>query len=122
DRDLIAVYFRLSDFSGFQDSLYGMARSNEQDKQRARTMFEYFKRFKGGPEDPPVPEPGAIVLVELACGADGMNRNHLVPGKPEWWWHVTRFRGFVLGSVEILDGSPEVVHLYHIGIGGIGFW
>src|SRR5881296_1851959 len=126
--DCGTAYFLVSDFSGFRASSYVLPLSNEQDKQQARALLEYVKRFKNTPGEPfSPPEPGAIVLARIAWGADGMNRNHLVPGKPEWWWHVTDFLGFTRASVEILDGSPEVVHLYHFRngydhTGGIGFW
>jgi hypothetical protein len=122
--DCGTVYFLVSDFlPGGRASSYVLGLSNEQDKQHARALIQYVKGWKNTPEEPfQPPEPGAIVLAEVGWSADGMNRNHLVPGKPEWWWHVTRFLGFTPASVEIADGSPEVVHLYHIAIGGIGFW
>lgn len=121
--DCGTVYFLVSDFSDFRPSSYVLPLWKEQDKQHARALIECVKRFKNTPGEPfTVPEPGSIVLAGIAWGADGMNRNHLVPDKPEWWWHVTDFLGFVPASVEIMDGAPETVHLYHIGIGRIGFW
>src|SRR5947207_540847 len=35
----------------------------------------------------------SIVFAGIAPGADGINRNPLAPGLPQWSWHVTDFRG-----------------------------
>jgi hypothetical protein len=51
----------------------------------------------------------SIAVAEIAAGADGINRDHLAPGKPEWSWHVTRFVEFADFTIEICDGSPALV-------------
>src|SRR5438552_3533260 len=103
--DCATVYFLVTDQWGRRAcftsySSYVLPLSNEKDKQDARTLIEQVKRYKNTPDDPFPSEPGAIVLAEIAWGADGMNRNHLVPDKPEWWWHVTRFIGFTPATIE----------------------
>ena len=35
-----------------------------------------------------------IVHAGIAPGPDGINRDHLAPGKPEWSWHISEFIGF----------------------------
>src|SRR5438128_2002058 len=50
-----------------------------------------------------------IAIARITAGADGINRNHVVPGKPAWTWHVTEFIQFSEGGVELLDGSPSLV-------------
>jgi len=52
---------------------------------------------------------GVIVGARIAAGADGVNRDLLAPGAPEWSWHVTEFVQFAEGAAEILDGSPAAV-------------
>jgi hypothetical protein len=70
---------------------------------------------------------GAIAVAEIAPGADGLNRDWLAPGKPQWSWHVTRFDGFADATVEILDGNPSMVEedvdfWIQNTNGFIGFW
>jgi len=50
-----------------------------------------------------------IVVAEIASGADGINRDYLKDGAPEWSWHVTNFQGFAGFVAEILDGGPTLV-------------
>jgi MYXO-CTERM domain-containing protein len=50
-----------------------------------------------------------IVMAEIAAGADGINRNALEPGMPEWSWHIVGEVTFVGASIEILDGWPTFV-------------
>ena len=70
---------------------------------------------------------GAIAVAEIAAGADGINRNDLASGMPEWSWHVTGFAGFADFTAEILDGWPGEVDrdvpgwIQNTG-GRIGFW
>jgi hypothetical protein len=130
--DCGTVYFLVSDQWGVRKdatsySSFVLPLSNEQDKQDARTLIDQVQRFKNTPDDPFPNEPGSIVVAELAWGTDGMNRNHLVPGKPEWPWHVSNFVVFTPGAPEIFDGSPEIAHLVHFPAGFddpgvIGFW
>jgi hypothetical protein len=68
-----------------------------------------------------------IVHARIAAGADGVNRDYLAPGAPEWSWHVTDFLDFADLTVEILDGWPGYVEgdvpgwIANTG-GEIGFW
>lgn len=50
-----------------------------------------------------------IVVADLAWGADGVNRDYLAKGPPEWNWHVVEFLGFAEVTIEILDGTPAQV-------------
>lgn len=50
-----------------------------------------------------------IVVAKIEAGADGINRDWLAPGNPEWSWHVTEFQNFAAGTIEILDGYPTLV-------------
>jgi hypothetical protein len=54
-------------------------------------------------------ELASIAVARIAEGADGINRNHLAPGKPEWSWHVTSFVEFAENTIEICDGTPTQV-------------
>jgi hypothetical protein len=75
-------------------------------------------------------EPGtlaSIAVAHIAAGADGVNRDWLAPGRPEWSWHVTEFDGFYDFTAEVLDGWPTFVEqdvpgwIANTG-GQIGFW
>src|SRR5438132_12753728 len=50
-----------------------------------------------------------IVVARIAAGKDGINRDYLAPGCPEWSWHVTEFVRFADYTIETLDGSPSYV-------------
>lgn len=72
-----------------------------------------------------------IVLARIAPGADGINRNHTVPGNPNpppvWSWHVTDCLGFADLSAEIFDGWPTFIESdvpgWMANTGGmVGFW
>ncbi len=47
-----------------------------------------------------------IVSATVTVGSDGINRDMLAPGSPEWSWHVTEFHGFVEAAIELCDGTP----------------
>jgi hypothetical protein len=51
----------------------------------------------------------AIVVAQIAKGANGINRNYLASGSPAWSWHLTEFIGFADFTTEILDGWPTYV-------------
>ncbi len=70
---------------------------------------------------------GAIVVAEIAVGADGINRDFRAPGTLVWSWHVSEFVGFSDITTEILDGWPSFVESdvqgWFANTGGlIGFW
>jgi len=48
-----------------------------------------------------------IVSAFVTAGADGINRDMLAPGTPEWSWHVSQFNGFVETAIELCDGKPS---------------
>lgn len=50
----------------------------------------------------------AIVNATIVAGSDGVNRNLLAAGAPEWSWHVAEFHGFSATVVEFCDGSPTL--------------
>jgi len=70
---------------------------------------------------------GSIAIAQIAGGSDGINRDALTPGEPQWNWHVTAFDGFADTTVEILDGWPGDVAKDVPGWiantnGRVGFW
>lgn len=68
-----------------------------------------------------------LIVANIACSADGINRNFLSPSKNQWLWHITQFIGFADSTAEILDGNPTMVNndcmwwMNNTG-GQIGFW
>lgn len=76
----------------------------------------------------PSQTPGApIVVANIAAGPDGINRNYLADGQPEWSWHVTGPVNFADNTIEILDGWPTFVEQDVEGWlantnSAIGFW
>ncbi len=57
----------------------------------------------------PGPGRGAIAVANIAAGTDGINRDWLAPGAPEWSWHVTQFLEFAEVTIEVCDGWPAFV-------------
>lgn len=49
-----------------------------------------------------------IVHAVIAAGSDGINRDMLAEGTPEWSWHVVKFMGFSDLAIELCDGSPTL--------------
>jgi len=47
-----------------------------------------------------------MAVAEIDKGADGINRDLLAPGAPEWSWHVSGFADY---AIEILGGRPSFV-------------
>ena len=64
-----------------------------------------------------------IVNALIASGSDGINRDVLAPGMPEWSWHVSEFLEFAENTVEICDGCPTGIE-QHLDMwnGQICFW
>jgi|SRR5947207_830602 len=51
-----------------------------------------------------------IPVMKIAAGADGINRNHLAVGAPQWSWHVTELIAFAEGTVgSTFDTYPAAV-------------
>ena len=65
---------------------------------------------------------GSIPVVEVAAGADGVNRDPGAPGEPIWGWHVTDFQGFAEVAIELCDGWPGLIesdpHAFVANTGG----
>jgi len=113
------VYFLVTEFPGqevHQDS-YVLPLEDAADIAHARDLIAR------GPA-----EAGAsIAVAQIAEGSDGINRNVIASGEPQWNWHVTGFEGFADTTVEILDGWPgdvakEVPAWIANTNGMIGFW
>lgn len=68
-----------------------------------------------------------IVVAKISPGADGINRDHLAVGAPEWNWHVSDVEGFADFTIELIDANPTYVRqnlsewIDDTG-GSIGFW
>lgn len=68
-----------------------------------------------------------LVVAQVACGGDGINRDLLSPTRRAWNWHVTAFENFADLTAEVLDGRPSDLltdcdgWLANSG-GRIGFW
>ncbi len=68
-----------------------------------------------------------IVVADIACGSDCINRDYFKSNKYPWWWHVTDFNSFADTTEESLDGWPGLVDDncgWWVGYTGgrIGFW
>ena len=110
------VYFLVADPTpGFNDS-YVLPLTDANDIAHARDLIAY---------GPGIGQP--IVMANIACGMNNINRDYLADGKPNWAWHVTSFINFADISAEIYDGYPGGVHsdcqwwINNTG-GKIGFW
>ena len=94
------VYFLVTELPGqeFHHDSYVVPIDSSADIAHARDLIT-----RGG-------DAGAtIVNASIEAGADGINRDYLKPGKPQWNWHVSHFDGFADFSIEILDGWPGEV-------------
>lgn len=102
---------------GIHRDSYVLPLENPAAIQHARDLIAFGPGVAGAP----------IVVAHIAAGADGINRDLLAPGDPEWSWHVTQFEGFADFTIEILDGWPGYVEqdvdgwIANTG-GRIGFW
>lgn len=68
-----------------------------------------------------------IVIAQIICASDCINRDYLDPNKYFWSWHVMQFVSFVNTTGVILDGWPGLVEddcaEWVADTGGlIGFW
>jgi hypothetical protein len=95
------VYFLVGEWPGqeiYGDS-YVVPIEDPVDIQHARDLIALGPEVAGDP----------IVVAAIEAGADGINRDWLAAGAPEWSWHVTEFQSFAFGTIEILDGYPTLV-------------
>jgi hypothetical protein len=113
------TYFEVAEPAGratHHDS-YVLPLTRPDDIRHARDLIARGPEVAGAP----------IVFAGIAPGADGINRNLLAPGQPEWSWHVTDFKGFGDLGIELLDGWPTYVQ-EHLSQwitetrGEVGFW
>ena len=116
--DVLFLVTELPGYELFYDS-FVLPLSEPDDIAYARGLIEYGPGSEG--------YEATIVGAWIAAGADGINRDYLAPGAPEWSWHVTEFEAFAEGTVEILDGWPGFVEMdpeaWIQNTGGlIGFW
>ena len=113
------VYFLVTEFPGqavHHDS-YVLPLEDPADIAHARDLIA-----RG-----PTAAAASIAVVQIAAGGDGINRDELAPGKPQWSWHVTGFDGFADIAAEVLDGWPSFVEQDVNGWiantnGRVGFW
>jgi hypothetical protein len=52
-----------------------------------------------------------IVVASVTKGADGINRDMLASGEPEWSWHVSQFHAFASAAIELCDGTPTMTEV-----------
>lgn len=93
------ILFLVADPDSVLHDSYVLPLSDPVDVEAARTLI-----LEG-----PQPGLGSIAVAWIAAGADGINRDHLAPGKREWSWHVTSFQEFAQNTIELCDGSPTLV-------------
>lgn len=110
------TYFLVADFDpNFRTDSYVLPLTEPNDIAHARDLIA---------NGPGVGTP--LVVADIVCGADGINRNFLSPSKNQWLWHITQFTGFADMTIEILDGSPTMVNndctWWMTNTGKIGFW
>lgn len=108
------VYFLVAETETTHGDSYVLPLSDVDDIAHARELIN-------GSEDEP------IVVAEIECGADCINRDYLDAGKRGWSWHITDFIEFADVTIEILDGWPGLVENDCQGwvantAGLIGFW
>ena len=70
---------------------------------------------------------GSIAILDIAAGADGLNRDVRRAGAPLWSWHVTAFHGFADFAIELCDGWPGFIEQDVAGFiantsGQVCFW
>jgi len=51
-----------------------------------------------------------IVVATISTEPDGINRDMLAPGQPEWSWHVKEFHAFADAAIELCDGNPTMTN------------
>src|SRR6266566_1844576 len=82
------VYFLVGERSIYHKDSYVLPLTRPEDVTEARRLLREVSIDQR-------PSVGA----RLAPGSDGINRDHLAVGAPQWSWHVAEFTGFfVLGT------------------------
>jgi hypothetical protein len=110
------IYFLVAETTPAHNDSYVLPLTDADDIAHARDLIQL---------GPAAGDP--IVVAQIACGADGINRDYLAFTKPASWWYVSNFLNFAESTIEILDGWPGVVArdcqswIANTG-GSIGFW
>jgi hypothetical protein len=110
------VYFLVADFNpAYRTDCYVLPLTESNDIAHARDLIT---------NGPGVGQP--LVVANIACGADNINRNFYSPSMNAWNWHITSFSGFADMTIEILDGNPTFINKNCLTAGttmsAIGFW
>jgi hypothetical protein len=90
------IYFLLTERGLFKQNFDSFALPLDRPEDIA-----YARQIIANPTDPNLHK---LVLVRVAAGGDGINRNYVVAGAPPWSWHVSQFIGFSDGTVN--DTGP----------------
>ena len=53
-----------------------------------------------------------FALVRIAAGRDGINRDYLAPGAPQWSWHVVEFIDFAEAVGESIMTTPSFIETH----------
>lgn len=91
------IYFLVAEIAPAQNHSYVLPLSEPNNIAHARDLIKY--GTSAGPHN---------IVAQIACGADGINRNFVARSKPLWAWHVTNFVEFN-NLVTIFNGSPAIV-------------
>lgn len=86
----------------FRNESYVLPLSREEDIQHARYLIRQGPLARYHSDRP-------AAVATIAPGSNGINRNYLVAGFPEWSWHVTEFGGFGDAVGATIDGNPQNV-------------
>ncbi|MBN2020145.1 MAG: hypothetical protein JW749_07970 [Sedimentisphaerales bacterium] len=108
------IYFLVAETNPFNGDSYVLPLTEPNDIAHARDLIAY---------GPSIGQ--KIVVANIACNPDGINRDYYNPTHQTWSWHVTEFVSFAGITAEILDGWPGLVEsdcLGWSGNGRIGFW
>jgi hypothetical protein len=108
------VYFLVGEIQLAWNESYVLALSDPNDIAHARELID-------GSGD------RRLVVAQIECSSDCINRNYLNACKRAWSWRVTDFVGFADITIEILDGWAGLVEKdcewWVTNTGGyIGFW
>lgn len=113
------VYFEVAERAevAAHHDAYVLPLSNPEHIQHARDLI------REGPDQ----AGEAIVFARIAAGSDGINRNLLAEGQPEWSWHVSEVHGFGDFGIELIDSWPTYIEQnlpawLSENDGAIGFW
>ena len=111
------IYFLVAETTPAHNDSYVLPLTDADDIAHARDLIQFGPAVAGDP----------IVVADIACGSDGINRDYLAFTKPASCWHVSNFSNFAEVTIEILDGWPGLVARdcpsWVASTGGsVGFW